>query len=81
MMNSLAIFLIRIYQNTLGLFMPGRCRFHPTCSEYALECFATFGFLKALGKSAYRIARCNPFSEGYFDPVVKNHTCGDNHTN
>lgn len=69
-MNRLTILLIRGYQLTLGRFMVGRCRFHPTCSEYARECFERFSFFKACGKSAWRILRCQPFSKGYFDPVV-----------
>ena len=68
-MNRIAIILIRIYQNSIGLLMPGRCRFYPTCSAYAVECFESFGFWKALGKSSWRILRCNPLSEGYEDPV------------
>ncbi|MDH5656307.1 MAG: membrane protein insertion efficiency factor YidD [Spirochaetia bacterium] len=69
-MNTLAIFLIKIYQNTLSKILPGRCRFYPSCSQYAIECFQTFSFFKAFYKSSFRIIRCNPFSEGYFDPVI-----------
>ncbi|MCB1309431.1 MAG: membrane protein insertion efficiency factor YidD [Leptospiraceae bacterium] len=69
-MNRIAILLIRGYQLTLGRFMVGRCRFHPTCSEYARECFERFSFFRACLKSVWRILRCQPFSKGYFDPVV-----------
>ena len=69
-MNRLAIWMIRGYQLSLGRLMPGRCRFYPTCSNYALECFERFSFFPALGKTLYRLARCTPFSTGYFDPVV-----------
>ncbi|MCB1319294.1 MAG: membrane protein insertion efficiency factor YidD [Leptospiraceae bacterium] len=69
-MNRLAILLIRGYQLSLGRFMVGRCRFHPTCSEYARECFERFSFFRACLKSVWRILRCQPFSKGYFDPVV-----------
>ncbi|MCB1175313.1 MAG: membrane protein insertion efficiency factor YidD [Leptospiraceae bacterium] len=68
-MNKLAILFIRLYQNTLGQIWPGRCRFAPSCSYYAIECYDSFGFFKASWKSAWRILRCNPLSEGYFDPV------------
>lgn len=69
-MNRIAILLIRGYQLTLGRFMVGRCRFHPTCSEYARECFERFSFFRACLKSVWRILRCQPFSKGFFDPVV-----------
>lgn len=80
-LNRLAIVLIRVYQNTIGIFMPGRCRFHPTCSQYSAECFQEFGFVKAFGKSAYRILRCNPFSKGYMDPVISHNDCDHDHNN
>lgn len=67
--GSLAVAGIRLYQKTLSPLLPGRCRFYPSCSEYAAECFHRFSFLKALGLSAWRIARCTPLSSGYFDPV------------
>lgn len=68
--NTLAIAGIRVYQNTISKLIPGRCRFYPSCSSYAVECFERFSFGHAFIKSGYRILRCNPFNEGYFDPVV-----------
>jgi hypothetical protein len=68
-MNRIAILLIRGYQLSLGRLMPGRCRFYPTCSAYAVECFERFSFCKALFLTLYRLARCTPFSQGFFDPV------------
>ena len=46
------------------------CRFHPTCSAYALECLRRFPLPVALWKSLRRIARCNPFNPGGYDPVL-----------
>jgi len=68
------ISLIRLYQLISPLkqlvFGPyARCRFHPTCSEYALECFRSFSLLEALCKTLSRIARCNPMHHGGIDPV------------
>ena len=45
------------------------CRFHPTCSAYALECLRRFPLPVALWKSLRRIARCNPLNPGGYDPV------------
>lgn len=68
--NRGAIGLIRVYQATLSRLWPGRCRFYPSCSQYAVECFEIFPFWKAGLKSGWRILRCNPLSQGYFDPVL-----------
>jgi putative membrane protein insertion efficiency factor len=43
------------------------CRFHPSCSDYADQAFAKYGFLKALGKSVWRVLRCGPWSRGGVD--------------
>jgi hypothetical protein len=71
--------LIRFYQKTLSfdhgifrsLFPYGYCRFHPTCSEYAIQAINKYGLIKGGLKSAWRILRCNPFNKGGFDPVDK----------
>lgn len=68
--NSFAIDLIRGYQRRISPFLGNRCRFHPTCSQYAVDCFENYSFGRAFVKSAYRILRCQPFSSGYFDPAV-----------
>ena len=75
--NRLALGAIRLYQLTLSKLLPGVCRFYPSCSHYATECFEIFPFWKAALKSAWRILRCNPFSEGYFDPVLTDTEAGE----
>ncbi|MFO8052661.1 MAG: membrane protein insertion efficiency factor YidD [Candidatus Omnitrophota bacterium] len=67
-MKKLAIFLIQAYQ-CLPKFFPTSCAYTPTCSEYAKQAFEKHFFLKALGLTIFRILRCNPFSQGGFDPV------------
>ena len=42
-MSKLLVALVRLYQVTLGLFMGGRCRFHPSCSNYAIGCLEALG--------------------------------------
>ncbi|MCB0326038.1 MAG: membrane protein insertion efficiency factor YidD [Bdellovibrionales bacterium] len=61
--------LIRMYQIALSPFLPASCRFHPTCSHYALEAFEQKGALKALGLTLLRLSKCHPFHPGGFDPV------------
>ena len=68
-LNKFFILLIISYKKFLSPLLPQSCRFYPTCSEYAVECFESFGFFKALSMSVYRIIRCNPLSKGGFDPV------------
>lgn len=63
------VMLIRLYQMTLGPFMSGQCRFHPTCSNYALEALQTHGPFRGVCLTARRLARCHPFHPGGYDPV------------
>ncbi len=70
-LNKFFIYLIVFYKKVISPSLPQSCRFYPSCSEYALECFESFGFFKALFLSLYRIIRCNPFSKGGYDPVPK----------
>lgn len=70
-MNYIAIKLIQIYKKLISPFLPNACRFHPTCSEYAKQAFLEYNFFYASYLSAKRILKCNPFWEGYFDPIPK----------
>lgn len=63
------VLLIRLYQVTLGPFMSGQCRFHPTCSNYAIEALRTHGAARGTWLTARRLARCHPFHPGGYDPV------------
>jgi len=68
-MTRLALGLIKLYQNTASKVLPNVCRFQPTCSHYALEAIKRHGFARGSWLAAKRIARCNPFTEGGYDPV------------
>ena len=75
---SPAIMLVRFYRilsplKQLVLGQYASCRFHPTCSEYALECLKSFSLPKAIWKITARISRCNPMHPGGYDPVFKQH--------
>ena len=63
---------IRGYQSVSRLF-PRRCKYEPTCSEYAAQAISRFGILRGLVLAAWRLLRCNPFSHGGFDPVEDQH--------
>ncbi|WKZ13213.1 MAG: membrane protein insertion efficiency factor YidD [Gammaproteobacteria bacterium] len=64
-----ALCLIRGYQLFLSPWLGARCRFLPTCSEYAAESIRRFGFVRGLGLGLRRIMRCHPFCSGGYDPV------------
>jgi putative membrane protein insertion efficiency factor len=68
-MSQLAVGLIKLYQNTASRILPHACRFQPTCSNYALEAVRKYGFTRGSWLATKRLIRCNPFSEGGYDPV------------
>ena len=63
--------VVRGYQWTVRPLIGANCRFHPGCSDYAVEALRTHGALRGGALSARRILRCNPWNEGGFDPVPK----------
>ena len=61
--------LILTYRGTVGRVLVGRCRFHPSCSAYALEAIRAHGALKGSALAAWRVLRCSPLTAGGLDPV------------
>lgn len=68
-MKQLAIIVLRFYKHAISPMLPPVCRFTPTCSEYATEAIAKYGFWKGSVLGLKRLGRCHPFSEGGYDPV------------
>ena len=68
-MKTLLILGVRAYQLLLSPLLPPSCRYHPTCSAYAIEALETHGALRGSWLAVTRIARCHPFRTGGFDPV------------
>jgi putative membrane protein insertion efficiency factor len=64
---------IKLYQFTLSPVLGRGCRFHPTCSWYALEAYREHGALRGTALTAWRLLRCNPFCRGGWDPVPPRH--------
>ena len=68
-MKVLLIAIVRLYKYLISPILPGSCRFVPSCSEYSIEALKKYGALKGSYLSVRRVARCNPFNPGGFDPV------------
>lgn len=66
-MSRLFIALVRFYQKIISPLFGPKCRFYPTCSEYAILAVKKYGFVKGFFKAVFRILRCNPFSKGGID--------------
>lgn len=60
---------IRAYQRFISPALPRRCKYHPTCSAYAIDAVREFGIVRGLVLAGWRLLRCNPFSHGGYDPV------------
>lgn len=63
------ILLLRGYQYLISPFLGPRCRFYPSCSNYALDAIQQHGASRGLWLALRRISRCHPWHEGGFDPV------------
>ena len=68
-MKRIFLKLIKFYQKGISPFFPARCRYEPTCSQYAVEAIEKYGALKGGWLAFKRILRCNPFHKGGYDPV------------
>jgi putative membrane protein insertion efficiency factor len=60
---------IRFYRRFISPGLPPRCRYHPSCSAYAVQAVERYGILRGLVLAVWRVLRCNPFSHGGYDPV------------
>ncbi|HLR58861.1 MAG TPA: membrane protein insertion efficiency factor YidD [Pseudogracilibacillus sp.] len=62
LLNRSLIAIIRLYQIFISPIKPKRikCRFHPTCSSYALKSINKYGVKKGVKKTINRLSRCNP---------------------
>jgi putative membrane protein insertion efficiency factor len=65
----LAIGLVYVYRWTVSPLLGNRCKYHPSCSQYALDALREYGFLKGSVLAGWRLLRCNPWSHGGVDPV------------
>ncbi|MCL6516000.1 membrane protein insertion efficiency factor YidD [Alicyclobacillus sp.] len=69
MLRWLVLKLIRLYQVAISPLTPPRCRFVPSCSQYALEAVTRFGVWRGGLLAVRRLVKCGPWHPGGFDPV------------
>lgn len=67
--RRVVVALIRAYQRLVSPLFPAVCRFHPTCSAYAITSIERHGLAKGGWLALKRIARCHPWNPGGYDPV------------
>ncbi len=68
-MKKILIFIINIYRRFISPIKTGKCRFYPTCSEYAVQSIERYGAVKGMLMAIKRVLKCHPFHPGGYDPV------------
>lgn len=68
-MKYLLIWLLKAYRFAISPLYGPVCRYHPTCSAYALEAVTTHGALRGSWLAVRRVLRCHPWAPGGYDPV------------
>jgi uncharacterized protein len=69
LLRRLVLLPLRAYQRAFSPLLGARCRYYPSCSEYAAQAIERFGILRGLVLAGWRLLRCNPWSRGGLDPV------------
>jgi uncharacterized protein len=67
--STLLLAPIRLYQRLISPLIPARCKYHPSCSEYAVQAIRQQGVMRGLVLAGWRLLRCNPWSLGGVDHV------------
>jgi putative membrane protein insertion efficiency factor len=62
-----AIAVVHAYRWTLGRLFPGSCKYHPSCSQYAIDALRRYGLVRGSVLAGWRLLRCNPWSHGGVD--------------
>ncbi len=69
LLRRAVVFPIRFYQKHISSHTPARCKYYPTCSQYAVTAIERFGLIVGGALALWRLLRCNPWSKGGFDYV------------
>lgn len=76
-MRAVLTFLVRTYQFLLRPWLGARCRFTPSCSDYAIDALRIHGAVHGTGLILMRLARCHPWHSGGHDPVPEISVSGE----
>ncbi len=68
-LRAVAVAPIVVYQKAISPALPRRCKYEPTCSRYAIDAIGSYGILRGVVLASWRVLRCNPWSDGGYDPV------------
>ena len=71
MIAILLVTLVRVYQALLSPVLPRSCKYHPSCSQYAVDALREYGAWRGSVLAAWRVLRCNPLSTPAYDPITK----------
>ncbi len=66
-MRYAGVAFVQAYRWLVGPLLPASCKYHPTCSQYAVDALRTHGLVKGSLKAVWRVLRCNPWSHGGVD--------------
>ena len=70
-LRELLLAPLHLYRRVISPAIAPRCRYHPSCSQYALDAVRTYGLIRGGVLAAWRVMRCNPWSHGGVDPVAR----------
>lgn len=68
-LRGLVLAPVTAYRRLVSPLLPRRCKYEPTCSAYASQSVHRFGILRGIVLAGWRLLRCNPWSNGGYDPV------------
>lgn len=71
-MKKMMINIIKFYKKHISIYFEKegiKCKYYPTCSEYSMQAYEKYGFIRGTCLSIKRILKCNPFSKGGYDPL------------
>jgi uncharacterized protein len=69
LLTDLFLLPLRVYRRWISPALPRRCKYHPTCSAYAEQAIRELGIVRGTIVAGWRLLRCNPFSNGGYDPL------------